>query len=226
MRGNLLENAGSCTLDDNFYLIEAPVGSGKTFASTKLALRLAKKYNLNNIFAVMPFINITSQVAKVWRDNLYLASDIDPDENQNNLSHPGEQSVAEHHCLAVYDDLIAQMTGKLWKAPLTCVTAVQFYQTIFGNHPFTLRKLHNLSGSVIILDEYDNSIPLHMWSAVCSVLVELTEKWGCKVIFCSGTPIKPWKSPVFVTNIEPKTVVSNKLMQEFVNYERHRAPVI
>ena len=34
----------------------------------------------------------------------------------------------------------------LWDAPITVTTAVQFFETLAGNKPAALRKLHELAG--------------------------------------------------------------------------------
>ena len=38
-------------------------------------------------------------------------------------------------------------------------TAVQFFETLGANHPAQLRKLHELPGSAIFLDEAHAAIP-------------------------------------------------------------------
>ena len=207
-------------------MLSATVGSGKTFSSTALALRIAEAQGLRHVYNVSPFINTTSQTTEALRAAFRLGTDQQSSDRVRWDYDPGERSVAEHHHVAGYDNWIAAAFGKLWRSPVTCVTAVQFFETILSGETHRLRKLHQLPGSVVVLDEFDNSFPPHLWPIIASTLKTLNEKWGCVFIFCSGTPIRPWQSEHL--NIEPldiHEVVSEELSSQMMDMERRRAPV-
>jgi CRISPR-associated endonuclease/helicase Cas3 len=226
IRDRLFQECMECDPKQSFYMLSAAVGSGKTFASSALALRIAEAQGLRHYYHVSPFINTTSQTANALRNAFRLGSDQQETDMAPFNHDPAERSVAEHHHVAGYDNWIAANFGKLWRAPVTCVTAVQFFETILSGEVHRLRKLHQLPGSVIVLDEFDNSFPAHLWPIIASTLKTLNEKWGCVFIFCSGTPIRPWLSEhLNIDPLEIHEVVSEELSANMMDMERHRAPV-
>ena len=50
-------------------------------------------------------------------------------------------------------DVKSRYLTALWKAPIIVTTAVTFFETLASNSPSTLRRLHNLPGSGIFVDE-------------------------------------------------------------------------
>ena len=80
----------------------------------------------------------------------------------------GEDAVLEHHSNYVhpeeegYGDESASLSYKLstenWDATVIVTTSVQFFESLFDNRPSRCRKLHNISRSVVILDEVQMSI--------------------------------------------------------------------
>jgi CRISPR-associated endonuclease/helicase Cas3 len=61
-------------------------------------------------------------------------------------------------------------------AEIVVTTFIQFFDTIFGRYPSQLRRLHNLVGSIVILDEAQ-SIPFEYWDATRNALLFLAEKF-------------------------------------------------
>jgi len=118
---------------------EAPVGTGKTTAVMAHLLRAAQERGLRHIFVVLPFTNIIRQAVKVYRNALVLDG-----ENP-------EEVVAELHHLADFEAVETRHMAALWRAPIIVTTAVQFFETLAGNHPARLRKLHELPGSAVFV---------------------------------------------------------------------------
>ena len=81
----------------------------------------------------------------------------------------------------------------LWNAPITVTTAVQFFETLASNHPASLRKLHQLAGSAIFIDEAHAALPAPLWAQAWKWLQELVDNWGCYVVLASGSLNRFWE---------------------------------
>jgi len=167
-----------------FYACDSPVGTGKTTAVMAHLLRAAKESEprLRHVIVVLPYVNIINQSVETYRGALKL---------------PGEdpmRAVAAHHHQADYDSLEARQLATLWDCPVTVTTAVQFFETLASNHPARLRKLHELPGSAIFIDEAHAAIPSWLWPQTWLWLRELTEQWGCHIVLASGSLARFWES--------------------------------
>ena len=126
----------------------------------------------------MPFTTIIEQNAAAFRDAF---GDL------------GEAAVLEHH--STFDDRKLQerdTRDKLrhatenWDAPIVVTTAVQFFESLFADRSARCRKLHNIAGSVIILDEAQ-MLPLHLLRPVMAAIDELARNYRCSVVMCTAT---------------------------------------
>jgi len=193
------------------YACDSPVGTGKTTAVMAHLLNAAIAKKLRHIIVVLPYTNIIKQSVDVYRKALVL---------------PGEQPeevIAEHHHQADFQDIEVRQLSTLWKAPIVVTTAVQFFETIAGNHPSKLRKLHELPGSGIFIDETHAAIPTYLWPQTWNWLKELTEKWGCHFVFGSGSLPRFWNLRDLVeTPEELPDLVKENVRKEAVELERQR----
>jgi len=135
----------------SIYACDSPVGTGKTTAVMAHLLRTAQKKNLRHVFVILPYTNIIKQSVDVYRKALVL-----PGENP-------EEIVAELHHQADFSSEDLRQYSALWTVPIIVTTAVQFFETLAGNHPGQLRKLHELPGSAVFVDEAHAAIPSFMW---------------------------------------------------------------
>jgi len=165
---------------------EAPVGSGKTTAIMAHLLRVAIERQLRHIIVVLPFTNIIRQSVQVYRNALVLPGE-----------HP-EKVIAEHHHQADFDNLDLRQLATLWRAPIVVTTAVQFFETLASNIPARLRKLHELPGSAVFVDEAHAAVPSHLWPQIWQWLETLTATWGGHVVLASGSLPRFWKLKEFV----------------------------
>lgn len=173
--------------DIGFITCDSPVGTGKTTAVMAHLLNVAKTRNLRRIFIVLPFTNIIDQSVDTYRKSLIL-------DGENS-----EKIVAAHHHKAEFEDPSSRVFSFLWNAPVTVVTAVQFFETLASNHPASLRKLHQLAGSAIFLDEAHAALPATLWPQAWKWLRELVEDWGCYVVLASGSLNRFWELEEFST---------------------------
>lgn len=165
-------------LPPQMFSLTVPTGGGKTLSSMAFALDHLKKHNLNRIFYVIPYTSIIEQNADVFRKIF------------------GNQNVLEHH--SNYDPKnensentdVAQEKLKLssenWDIPIVVTTNVQFFESIFSNKVSRCRKLHNLSKSVIILDEAQ-MLPTGFLKPCLAALSELVVNYGSTVVICTAT---------------------------------------
>ncbi len=159
------------------FSLTVPTGGGKTLSSLAFALRHAVRHDLRRIVYVVPFTTIIEQNADVFRRvvrPLVEAGLTDP--------------VLEHHSSidAGAETLESRLACENWDAPLVVTTAVQFFESLFANRTSRCRKLHNLTRSVIILDEAQK-IPVQYLAPCLSALRELAANYRATVVLCTAT---------------------------------------
>jgi CRISPR-associated endonuclease/helicase Cas3 len=195
---------------------DGPVGTGKTTAVMAHLLKVAHERGLRRVFVILPYANIIDQSVGIYRRALVLNGEA-PDE-----------VVAAHHHRVEFDggnwrDL-RQLTHR-WDAPLVVTTAVQFFETLAANQTVALRKLHQVPGSAIFVDESHASMPAPLWPQMWKWLQELCDDWGCHLVLASGSLTRFWDLPDFVPASERPDVVEllpDELRQKAAELETRR----
>lgn len=177
-----------CRDADTVYRLrscDAVVGSGKTTAVMAHLLRVAADRKLRHIIVVLPYTNIIRQSVEVYRKALCLEGE-DP-----------AQVVAEHHHQAEFKDMDLRHLTALWRAPIIVTTAVQFFETLAARHTGKLRKLHELPGSAVFLDEAHAALPTELWPQCWNWLMEWASDWNGHLVLGSGSLAEFWRMPEF-----------------------------
>lgn len=211
LRNSVYKACRSADIKNSITYCDSPVGSGKTTAIMAYLLKSAIERNLRHIIVVLPFTNIISQSVEVYRQALVLDG-----ENP-------EYIVAEHDHQADFSSLTGRRLASLWNTPIVVTTAVQFFETLGGNTPARLRKLHELPGSGIFIDESHAAIPAWLWPQAWNWLKLLATQWGCHIVLSSGTTSKFWDIPNFLESrgIVPPLLPDN-LRNQLESFEQRR----
>ena len=133
---------------------------------------------------------------------------------------PGGQRI--HH-RAEFDEPAARQYSFLWHAPVVVTTAVQFFETLAARSPASVRKLHQVAGSAIFIDEAHTALPVHLWPQAWKWLRELEREWNCHIVLGSGSLNRFWELPDFVDPpITLPTLVPDSVRASSAGHERLR----
>ncbi len=217
LRSEILDHAvEQAAQPQGLFTLTVPTGGGKTFTSMSFALEHAKRHDMRRVIYVIPFTSIIEQNAAEFRKA---------------FGELGEQAVLEHH--STFDDGKLQneatkdklrLASENWDAPIVVTTAVQFFESLFADRSSRCRKLHNIAGSVIILDEAQ-MLPLNLLLPIMQAIKELAQNYRCSVVMCTATqPAVQAENGFYrgfenVREIAPKpTALFDKLRRTTVQY--------
>ena len=217
LRSEILDHAvEQAAQPQGLFTLTVPTGGGKTFTSMAFALEHAKRHDMRRVIYVIPFTSIIEQNAAEFRKA---------------FGKLGEQAVLEHH--STFDDGKLQgeatkdklrLASENWDAPIVVTTAVQFFESLFADRSSRCRKLHNIAGSVIILDEAQ-MLPLNLLLPIMQAIKELAQNYRCSVVMCTATqPVVQAENGFYrgfenVREIAPKpTALFDKLRRTTVQH--------
>lgn len=165
------------------YSLAVPTGAGKTLSSLAFALKHARLNGMRRVVYVIPYLSIIEQTAQEFRDKVFKGI---------------EGAVVEHHSAYVppRDTAAAgeegigpdrhKLAAENWDAPVIVTTAVQLFESLYAARPSACRKLHNLAGAVIVLDEAQ-LLPVPHLRPCVEALKELARGYGATVLLCTAT---------------------------------------
>ena len=171
-----------------------PTGGGKTLSSLRFAIEYAKNYDLDRIFYTAPFTSILEQ------------------NSERIKSIAGEENFLEHHSNVVLENETAEELNRYelrtekWDMPVIATTMVQLLCSLFSGKSTSVRRMHRLCRSVIIIDEIQ-SLPVkcvYMFNLAVNFLARIGQS---AIVLCSATQptLDETKYPLLIDDMSSMT---------------------
>lgn len=214
LRSEMYDVCKATELDETIVSCDSPVGSGKTTAIMAHLLTQAARRGLRRIFVILPYTNIIEQSVDIYRRALVLPGEM------------ADEVVAEIHHRADFENEDIRHLTALWKAPIIVTTAVAFFETLASNTPATLRRLHELPGSAIFVDESHAALPVKLIPLAWRWMNIYADEWGCYWVLASGSLNRFWDiKELSQQKSKPRQVpeiISTNLRNRLAKYENNR----
>lgn len=195
------------------YRLSIPTGGGKTLSSLAYALEYCRLHpETERIIYVSPFISVTEQNARVFREAI-----------------GNEQWILEHHSSVIRSgdtengDFQWEKASRYeinWEEPFICTTFVQLMNTLFSDKREAVRRMHRLVNAVVIIDEVQ-SMPLKCVHTFNYMINFLNAVCHTNVILCTATQPALDETQCPICYSEPGDMVVNTA-DWFRKFERVR----
>ena len=205
-------------LSKKIYSINLPTGIGKTLSGFSSVLKLRSKIYEKlgitpRIIYSLPFLSVIDQNEHVIRDIF----------EENNLN--GTNYLLKHNHLASMSYILdddeeynisnSKILIEGWNSEVIITTFIQLFYSIIGNKNSFLRKFHNITNSIILLDEIQ-SIPHKYWGIINLLLTKLAEEYNCWVILMTATQPFIFKENEIISLVDNVDYYFNKF--DRINY--------
>ncbi len=199
-------------LRPGLFTLTVPTGGGKTLASLAFALRHAAEYGMRRVIYAIPYTSILEQTVDVFaeavgRDQV-LAHYMDalcPDAGDGQAEDDESPDIRRR-----------RLATENWDAGLIVTTNVQLFESLYASRVSRCRKLHNLAGSVLVLDEAQ-LIPTEYLLPCLRALEELALNYGTTVVLMSAT--QPELAPFF-RSVLPVREISRRIPESYAALKR------
>lgn len=190
-----------------------PTGGGKTLSSLRFALDYCKRHGKNRIFYIAPYQSILEQNSDVIKEIV------------------GESYLLEH-----YSDIVTELEKEeeiaeyelrsdKWDMPIITTTLVQFLNTFFLDRLDSVRRMHRLCNSVIIIDEVQ-SMPTKCVSLFNLSMNFISAIGDSCVVLCSATQ-PTFEKVKYPMRIDADSSMTGDYSGDFLEFKRNEVlPVL
>lgn len=183
------------TKPQGIYELNVPTGGGKTLSSLRFALNHAMTHkNIEHIYYIIPYNTILNQNAKTIQSILFKED------------HPPKEEFLLHNSTVVSgndgeDEEIYDKYTERWNSKIIMTTTVQFLNTLFLGTKKDARRMHQLSNSIIILDEVQ-CLPVKVLNMFNTAMNFLHHVCHSTVLLCTATQphLHEVEKPILLSN--------------------------
>lgn len=192
----VLSNVERIDLDkDKILSLNVPTGTGKTLTALSFALKLRTRIESERgykprIIYSLPFLSIIDQNFAVFEDVFETV----------NKENPTSDILLKHHHLSdvvyttkedEFENLDKDIGKDLlliegWNSEIIVTTFIQFFYSLVSNKNRAIRKVHNITNSIVILDEVQ-AIPHKYWLLLNKTTKFFAEQFNTHFIFVTAT---------------------------------------
>lgn len=187
---------------EGIYRISVPTGAGKTLSTLRYALSHGESFNKKRIIFVIPLLSVLDQNSEVIKENIQ-----------------DQDLVMEHHSNVVItyneDEKLDkyELFSSTWESPVVITTLVQLLNTLFQANTTSIRRMHALENSIIIIDEiqslpervtYMFNLAMNFLAGYCNTTIVLSSAtqpcFGsvCQpLLFAEKADIVPYKKEIW-----------------------------
>ena len=199
------------------FSLTVPTGGGKTLSALSFALNHAIENELDRVIIVIPYTSIIRQNANAYRKALGSGGKLDWLNVVEHHSGIDEQKAMSENAESREAEIRRRIAVENWDAPIVVTTAVQFFESLFTDHPSQARKLHRIAKSVVILDEVQ-TLPPSLLTPILDGINELTTNYGSTIVLSTATPPSLAEREAFPQGLkgirpiikDPKALASSK----------------
>lgn len=188
---------------EGIYCLPIPTGGGKTLSGLRYAIEHAKINKKNRIIYVAPYLSILEQNADEYRKAL-----------------GSGEYILEHHSNIILDDADDRYKylRETWDSPIVLTTMVQFLEVLFSGRMQSIRRMNQLTNSVIIIDEIQ-SLPIKCVSIFNLMMNFLSRICDTTIVLCSATQPLLGEVDNYILYGQPMNITMN-IEQQFEDFKR------
>ncbi len=155
------------------------------YPSLKLREKIEKEEGFTpRIIYTLPFLSIIDQNASVIEDILYNSDIRGVDYLQKHTS------LSDSNYTPSENDFVKEQSPELlidgWYSEIIITTFIQLFYSLISDKNKSLRNFHNITNSIIILDEVQ-TIPPKYWYLLKTIFIDLARYYNTWIIFMSAT---------------------------------------